>query len=70
MGETSTRSYQNFDPYGTKQAKEKTFGAKGSSPGKSVYMASERGSDRLNKSNVFGGYVSPLRALKGIKPYQ
>lgn len=63
MAETATRSQK--DPF--EQLMKSTPGrgnkfGKNSSPGKSVYMASEKGSDKKNARKL-GGHVTPLRAL-------
>ena len=43
----------------------KKYGKNNYSPGKSVYLASDRGSEAKN-SRKLGGHVTPLRALKGV----
>ena len=40
------------------------------SPGRSIYKASEVGSDKITRKTRLGGKKSPLRALKGVKAYQ
>ena len=67
MADTSTKSFDPLEALKITPGKSQKFG-KNSSPGKSVYMASERGSNGRN-SRKLGGHVSPLRALKGVKPY-
>jgi hypothetical protein len=62
MAETSA---QSFDPLDALKISPNSKVNKNYSPGKSVYLASERGSEPKN-SRKFGGHVTPLRALKGV----
>ena len=51
-------SYGGFKPYGSEH-----------SPGKSVYLPSDRGSDQLlHKKTRLGGHKSNIRALKNVQP--
>ena len=65
MAETSTKSFDPIDALKMGSNNKQTFGQ---SPGKSIYLASERGSEAKN-SRKLGGHVTPLRALKGVQPY-
>ena len=61
MAETSTKSFDPLEQMMKSTPGRNKFG-KNSSPGKSVYMASEKGSDK-RKSRMLGGQVTNLRAL-------
>lgn len=39
------------------------------SPGKSVFVASDMGSEKFKSITRLGGYKSPLRALKNVRPF-
>lgn len=73
MAETTARSQNTFDPFNmTKGSKwrHNELSTTNRSPGKSVYMASERNSiDRDRSKRKFGGHVAQVRALKNVQPF-
>ena len=67
MAETASKSNNTFDPFNMTKGRKTNQKFGNSSPGKTVFMASERGSDDRGKSNrKFGGHVMELRTLKGV----
>ena len=70
MAETQTRSMHTFgdggNPYVTAQG---SMHSPSVAAGKSVYMASETGSDKRFKKVRLGGVKSSIRALKNVKPF-
>lgn len=68
MAETQSRSMHTFgdgagNPYTTAQ------GSMRSPAGKSIYLASENGSDKRFKKVRLGGVKSSIRALKNVEPF-
>lgn len=53
----------------TKGSRHNNLSTTNRSPGKSVYMASERNSIDKEPLRKFGGHVAPVRALKHVHPY-
>jgi hypothetical protein len=70
MAETTARSQNSFDPFNMTKGSRNNLSITNRSPGKSVYMASERNSiGKETSQRKFGGHVAAVRALKHVHPY-